>query len=142
MAFYTRLTPQKWNLYWQLSLSNQDLFIDTQHQYVLVVFVVDVSMQMGLLLICWKFMIEHLFFTRFINGFSLFGAILAIFANFAWFWAFFAHILCANFSVLKFCVRYFVNFFHLWSNHHILIIVHVFILVITCMYLKMYISFK
>ena len=35
------------------------------------------------------------------------------FDNFARFWAFFAHILCANFSDWKFCVCYFVSFFHL-----------------------------
>ena len=44
--------------------------------------------------------------------FCLFCAILGIFANFARFWAFFAHILCANFSDSKFCVCYFVSFFH------------------------------
>ena len=38
------------------------------------------------------------------------------------FWAFllilhdFGHILCANFSDSKFCVRYFVSFFHLWQD--------------------------
>ena len=47
------------------------------------------------------------------KGFGLFCAILGIFANFARFWAFFAHILCANFSDSKFCVGYFVSFFHL-----------------------------
>ena len=48
--------------------------------------------------------------------FDLFCAILGIFANFARFWALFAHILCANFSDLKFCVCYFVSFFHLWPS--------------------------
>ena len=55
-------------------------------------------------------------FARLLKVFGLFCAILGIFANFAQFWAFFAHILCANFSVLKFCICYFVSFFHLWSQ--------------------------
>ena len=46
-------------------------------------------------------------------SFCPFCAILGIFANFARFWAFFAHILCANFSDSKFCMCYFVSFFHL-----------------------------
>ena len=54
------------------------------------------------------------FFSRvLLQVFGLFCEILAIFANFAWFWAFFAHILCANFSVSKLCVCYFVSFFYL-----------------------------
>ena len=44
---------------------------------------------------------------------SFFCAILCIFA---WFQAFFAHILCDNFADLKFCLCYFVSFFHLWTN--------------------------
>ena len=46
--------------------------------------------------------------------FGLYCTILGIFANFARFWPLFAHILCASFSDLKFCVCYFVSFFHLW----------------------------
>ena len=57
----------------------------------------------------------------FFHGFSLkvfglFCAMFGIFASFAQFLAFFAHILCANFSDSKFCVCYFVSFFHLWCS--------------------------
>ena len=42
------------------------------------------------------------FFSRvLLKVFGLFCAILGIFANFARFWAFFAHILCANLEVLR-----------------------------------------
>ena len=58
------------------------------------------------------------FFSRvLLKVFGLFCAILDIFANFVQFWAFFVHILRANFSESKFCVCYFVSFFHLWSQH-------------------------
>ena len=53
------------------------------------------------------------FSTHFIKVFCIFCAILGIFANFARFWAIFAHVLCANLSDSKFCVCYFVSFFHL-----------------------------
>ena len=56
------------------------------------------------------------FFTRFIKGILLFCALLGIFANFARFWAFFAHILYANLSDSKFSVCYFVTVFHLWGE--------------------------
>ena len=51
------------------------------------------------------------FFMFFIKVF--FGMFCAILGIFALFWAFFAHILCANLSYSKFCVCYFVSFFHL-----------------------------
>ena len=41
------------------------------------------------------------------------------FDNFARFWTFFAYILCANFSDSKFCVCYFVSFFHICVIFHI-----------------------
>ena len=40
----------------------------------------------------------------------------AFLLSFAWFWAFFGHILCANFSDSKFCGCYFVSVFHLWAE--------------------------
>ena len=67
-----------------------------------------------------------LFFTHFIKGFwpflcnfghfLLIFTILGIFANFTQLWAFIAHILCAKFSQSKFCVCYFVSFFHLYPE--------------------------
>ena len=57
-------------------------------------------------------MLIFFFFTHFIKGFWPFLCIF--FANFAQYWAFFAHILCSNFLDSKFCVCYFVSFFHLW----------------------------
>ena len=58
------------------------------------------------------------FFSRILLNILTFRAILGIFANSARFGAFFAHILCANFSESKFCVGYFVSFF-IFSPDHI-----------------------
>ena len=66
---------------------------------------------------CGNFSRLCYFFVFFLHGllkvFGLFCAILGIFANFARFWEFFAHTLCANFSDSKFCMCYLVSFFHL-----------------------------
>ena len=40
------------------------------------------------------------------------------------FWAFLAHILCANFSGSKFFVCYFINFFHLSKLHYFFFVIN------------------
>ena len=51
------------------------------------------------------------FFKQFFNGFCFFCAIFVSFANFCTILRIFSHILCANFSRLKFCQSYFFSLF-------------------------------
>ena len=58
-------------------------------------------------------MLIFVFLHVLLKVFCFFVCNFGYFCKFSRIWAFFAHILCPNFSDSKFCVWYFVSFFHL-----------------------------